>query len=284
MKTTDLEKLPWQIWGGVLLNLDIKGKIVFLNSFPKNFSEERKHLAESAFINKNATLCWSGLWKKLADIYKGLSPRMLKLIDAAGGDNVRNFMAKKPNHDEIYGVGDIKNPGLMEWAYQHNQQSILDFLFNLLTSCWEKIPEFPDIWTMAKIESLSATRYNLMIAIACRRVEDSLPSFEKAKFSIDQALCVAARVGKMILVKACLDLKVPVDTTCTVMCEFKGATSLHLAIKYGHLNIVKFLIGAGADVNRLDNERRSVLLLARRFNQNDIFDYLNSSSSIPRLG
>ncbi len=283
MKTVIFEKLPWQILGIVLINLDIKGKIIFLNSFPKKFSQEKKSLSELVFHNKKIILDCSGLWKKLADIYSKLSPRMLELIDAAAKGEVQNFMAKKPNHDEIYGVGDIKNPGLLEWSYQHNQQTILDFLFNLLTNYWEKISEFSDIWSMAKIETLSGNRFNFMIAIVCGRVQDSMDSFEKTKFTLEKALCVAARSGKMILVKACLGLQVPVDTTCTGICEYNGATPLHLAIKYGHLNIVKFLIEKGADVNRCDDARRTPLVLARWFNQTDIFNHLDSSTSIYRF-
>ena len=283
MKTVIFEKLPWQILGIVLINLDIKGKIIFLNSFPKKFSQEKKSLSELVFCNKKMILDYSGLWKKLADIYSKLSPRMLQLIDAAARGEVQNFMAKKPNHDEIYGIGDIKKPGLLEWSYQHNQKTILDFLFNLLTNCWGKISEFPDIWSMAKIETLSANRFNFMIAIVCGRVQDSMDSFEKAKFTLEKALCVAARSGKMILVKACLDLRVPVDTTCTGICEFDGATPLHLAIKYGHLNIVKFLIEKGADVTRCDYERRSPLLLAMWFNQREIFNHLQSPPSVYRF-
>jgi ankyrin repeat protein len=55
---------------------------------------------------------------------------------------------------------------------------------------------------------------------------------------------------------------------------------LHIAASDGHLEIVKALIAAGADMNALENYGRSALGIARRKNHTKIVDFLRNRGAI----
>jgi len=55
-----------------------------------------------------------------------------------------------------------------------------------------------------------------------------------------------------------------------------GLTPLHYAATYGDLPIVMALVESGADVNALDNDQETPLVLAKRFKKQAVIDYLEN--------
>lgn len=53
-----------------------------------------------------------------------------------------------------------------------------------------------------------------------------------------------------------------------------GETPLHLAAKWGHLNIVKWLVDKKANLNIIDNSKSTAYDLAKTFQHYDVANYL----------
>ncbi len=60
----------------------------------------------------------------------------------------------------------------------------------------------------------------------------------------------------------------------------KGTTALILAARYGHMDIVKLLIDAGADINIKDNYDNSALVYAEKLGHNNIVELLKNNGAI----
>ena len=58
--------------------------------------------------------------------------------------------------------------------------------------------------------------------------------------------------------------------------DYDGRTALGLACSEGHLDIVKYLINHGADVNHRDARGNNALDDAVRENRKDVIEYLKS--------
>lgn len=82
----------------------------------------------------------------------------------------------------------------------------------------------------------------------------------------------AARLGNLAVVKLFLRVGMSVETA-----DFNdGWTALHLAASAGRLAVVKFLVGAGADVRARTDSGYTPLDLARSYRQMAVADYLES--------
>jgi len=51
-------------------------------------------------------------------------------------------------------------------------------------------------------------------------------------------------------------------------------TPLHIAAKYGYLNIIEYLVQHGANVNQLENTQKTPLEIARMSEYTDIVEFL----------
>ena len=83
------------------------------------------------------------------------------------------------------------------------------------------------------------------------------------------ALHIAAFWGRLEVVEFLVGAGADVNAT-----NNDGDTALHLAAWEGHLEVVEFLVGAGADVNAADDDGDTALHLAAR--HGDVVDYLES--------
>lgn len=57
--------------------------------------------------------------------------------------------------------------------------------------------------------------------------------------------------------------------------DYEGRTALHIAASEGHLNIVKYLVNHGSDVDIKDSRGNTALDDAIRENKQDVVDFLN---------
>lgn len=231
--------------------------------YKKHEEKTLTDIFESLFGRQSPPQPLHFLFKKMSAMHKGLNRRLMELIETARSGNSESFIQKKPSHEEIYGTHDLKNPGLLEWAFEHKQQKILDFLYTLLHYPWENA----DLSHIVRLNGISGSAHEILIAIVCRKRNVDTRTLEKA-------LGLSVRCGKIILIKACLEQGININTPLNISGEYSGSTPLHLAVKYGSLSLVKFLIEAGADKQVQDREGRSLLFIAMHFNHSELKDYL----------
>jgi hypothetical protein len=205
------------------------------------------------------------LFKKIRDLHQGLPSRLLELIDSARTGKPENLMKKNPTQDEIYGVDEEKNPGLLEWSFKHKQQKILDFLYGLLRNPWDNQVLMDLAWP----KGVPGSQWDSLLAVGCRQ---KLPT----NFPLEKVLGLSARSGKVILVRACEELGINLNTPLNISGENPQSTALHIAAKYGHKQLVKFLIQRNVDKDKGDGKGRTALFLAQLFKHSEIFDYLQN--------
>lgn len=111
------------------------------------------------------------------------------------------------------------------------------------------------LWKAARGEVSTSDYEGVMRLLRARDGPRACPA---AFFSDGAHLCAASRQGILGMVKAFLEqLAVPVNTR-----DICGRTALHLAAMYGHLHVVRYLLGRGAEVDAKDNIDMTPLLFA----------------------
>lgn len=73
---------------------------------------------------------------------------------------------------------------------------------------------------------------------------------------------LACAQGATEIVKLMFQLQPEEKTTCLTSMDVQKMTPLHCAAMFDHPEIVEYLVMEGADINQVDKERRSALLLA----------------------
>lgn len=73
------------------------------------------------------------------------------------------------------------------------------------------------------------------------------------------ALHIAVKRGHIEVVKALIQISYPLD-----ICKGNGVSALGIAAFKGHLDIVKALIEAGADVDNLNESSKQVIPIKKR--------------------
>lgn len=68
--------------------------------------------------------------------------------------------------------------------------------------------------------------------------------------------------GAMDIIKLMFGMQPCEKQQCLASCDIQNMTPLHCAAMFDHPEIVEYLISEGADINPLDREKRSPLLLA----------------------
>lgn len=68
--------------------------------------------------------------------------------------------------------------------------------------------------------------------------------------------------GAMDIIKLMFGMQPSEKAQCLASCDIQNMTPLHCAAMFEHPEIVEYLVKEGADINPLDKERRSPLLLA----------------------
>ncbi len=105
-------------------------------------------------------------------------------------------------------------------------------------------------------------------------IKDTCGKFDK--------LYRAADIGFLSIVKQMVEEeKVPVNLVCSKKC--KNWTSVMIAAANGHLNVVKYLISKGADVNFQNKMGRTALHFAVRYNFFDITEELLKADANPYI-
>ena len=67
------------------------------------------------------------------------------------------------------------------------------------------------------------------------------------------------------------------NSAATNVQDSTGATPLHEAVRYGHKDIAKILLDAGANVNAKDNLGKTpILVIIPEDKRNDIYDFHES--------
>lgn len=66
----------------------------------------------------------------------------------------------------------------------------------------------------------------------------------------------------MDIIKLMFSMQPTEKSQCLASCDIQNMTPLHCAAMFDHPDIVEYLVREGADINPLDKERRSPLLLA----------------------
>ena len=65
--------------------------------------------------------------------------------------------------------------------------------------------------------------------------------------------------------------------------DFCGKTALHVAIQYGDVNIVGFLLSQGANINKQDEEGQTPLFIAARKKREDMVILLLKQGADPAI-
>ncbi|CAG5039511.1 unnamed protein product [Parnassius apollo] len=73
---------------------------------------------------------------------------------------------------------------------------------------------------------------------------------------------LACAQGALEIVKLMFEMQPKEKMACLMSCDVQKMTPLHCAAMFDHPDIVNYLISEGSDINPLDKERRSPLLLA----------------------
>ena len=68
--------------------------------------------------------------------------------------------------------------------------------------------------------------------------------------------------GALEIVKLMFTMQPTEKLACLTSCDVQKMTPVHCAAMFDHPDIVNYLITEGSDINPLDKERRSPLLLA----------------------
>jgi len=81
-------------------------------------------------------------------------------------------------------------------------------------------------------------------------------------------LTIAIKLDKMDVLKALIQEKADVNKIC------EDKSPLMYAVKYGRLDMVKLLVGAGATINLKNSEGKTALDYAIKYQQKEIEEYL----------
>ncbi len=121
-----------------------------------------------------------------------------------------------------------------------------------------------------------AKPFSVIKQSASAPVKDTIPAWRRAATHTltrgsKDAIFPAAKEGNLALLKELLAEGTPVDYR-----NFNGETVLHVAASRGDLEMVKFLVSKGADVNALTGKRWQPIHHAMRFEHPKVANYLIS--------
>ena len=84
-------------------------------------------------------------------------------------------------------------------------------------------------------------------------------------------LAISIKMKQLKSVKYFVEKGANIEGVCT------GKTPLMYAVKYGHLEIVKYLVNAGAKITAETSRGKNALDYAEKYDQNEIGDYLREN-------
>lgn len=245
------------------------------NVWKQKFKTHFPHLYKK--INKDFDIDWLDLFKdSYSKEYKHLLKPLKTIFSYVKDNNLAKLIALKITFKDLY-EKDARGKSLFDWIMKNNNQTMLDYIYSIVADNFNKSSgkintELKDDqertllhWAILCNQSLN-TIQSLVLAesdvnAACKNkltplyhaaangrldivklLADNNASIETIQ---NKALIIAAQNGHSKVVEFLLEKKALIDNTH----DRKKVTALFQAANHGHVEIVKLLIKAGADVN-----------------------------------